>query len=203
MHAVIFDIDGTLLQSASIDDDLYKESVHSVLGPVRFRLTLADYEFVTDAGILSQVLKDNSIAPRSDLVETVVARFVNLLECHIRASGPFDEVPGARRLIGELQASKNHAVAIATGGWRESAELKLKTAGFDLTGVPLATSSESFDRCEIMSIALSRLGREFQSVSYYGDGIWDRDACLALGWRFFPVGSELGGIESYNGICVA
>jgi hypothetical protein len=81
--------------------------------------------------------------------------------------------------------------------------LKLVSAGFDLTDVPLATSSDSSDREEIMKSALSRLGAEFESVSYYGDGPWDRDACRALGWNFIGVGAELSGINSYNGVCVA
>jgi GNAT superfamily N-acetyltransferase len=50
-----------------------------------------------------------------------------------------------------------------------------------------------------MEIALSRLGSAFESVTYYGDGPWDRDACATLGWRFVPVGPALGGIDSFVG----
>ncbi len=200
---MVFDIDGTLLQSAAIDDALYKKSIESVLGPVQFRSSLADYDFVTDSGILSQVLEDNSIVPKPNPTVGVITQFVKLLESHIRDNGPFHEIPGARRLIDKLRMSKNHSVAIATGGWQESSELKLVSAGFDLTDVPLATSSDSSDREEIMKIALSRLGAEFESVSYYGDGPWDRDACRALGWNFIAVGAELSGINWYNGVCVA
>ncbi len=51
-----------------------------------------------------------------------------------------------------------------------------------------------------MRIALSQLGDSFSSVTYYGDGPWDRDASLQLGWNFVAVGSELGGLESYSSI---
>lgn len=95
MRAVIFNIDGTLLQSASVDDALYRASVTAVLGPVRFRASLSDYDFVTDSGILSQVLNDNSL--QSDLIQTIEikARFVEALTSHIREYGPFQEIPGA------------------------------------------------------------------------------------------------------------
>ena len=63
---------------------------------------------------------------------------------------------------------------------------------------PLATSDDAFDRAEIMRIALSSLGTTFDSVSYYGDGPWDRDACDKLGWNFVAVGSALGGLTSYG-----
>jgi hypothetical protein len=54
-----------------------------------------------------------------------------------------------------------------------------------------------------MRIALSRLGNRFESVTYYGDGPWDKAACETLGWRFVAVGPALGGIESYIDIGTA
>ena len=197
MHAVIFDIDGTLLQSASVDDVLYKASVTSVLGSVQFRPSLSDYDFVTDSGILSQVRDDNSLRSNLDQTSEIKARFVKALTSHIRVNGPFQEIPGAKTLLDKLSASDTHSVAIATGGWRDSAVLKLESANFDLSQMPLATADDSFDRTEIMQLALSKLGSEFHLITYYGDGPWDRDACVALGWQFVAVGSALGGIESY------
>jgi FMN phosphatase YigB (HAD superfamily) len=199
VHAVIFDIDGTLLQSATVDETLYRESVTSVLGPVRFRPSLHDYDFVTDSGVLSQILDDNSI--RTDLEQTteIKARFVSALGVYIQVNGPFQEIPGAKKMLDRLGSSNAHSVAIATGGWLDSALLKLSSADFDLSRFPLATSDDSFDRTEIMQLALSRLGSEFRSITYYGDGPWDREACVALGWKFVAVGSALGGIDSYIG----
>ena len=62
MRAVLFDIDGTLLHSAAVDDALYREAVRVVLGDVRLRPSLHEYEFVTDTGVLRQILDDNAIA---------------------------------------------------------------------------------------------------------------------------------------------
>lgn len=197
MHAVVFDIDGTLLQSTSVDDALYKEAVRSVLGPVRLRPSLEEYDFVTDSGILQQILADNSFSTDLNSVSAIKANFVEALTAHISINGPFEEIPGAKRVLDRFRASEEHSVAIATGGWRESAVLKLESAGFDLSGLPLATSDDSHERTTIMQIALSKLGADFRSVTYYGDGPWDQDACAVLGWEFVAVGPVLSGIDSY------
>ena len=200
MHAVIFDIDGTLLQSAAIDDAFYQSAVRSVLGDAIIRPDLSDYDYVSDSGILSQIFSDNSVSEVIEPEAEIKSCFVQLLSDHIAEQGPFKEVPGARDFLKRFDDSSEHAVGIATGGWRASALLKLKTAGFGDFDVPIATSDDARDRQEIMRIALSQLGDSFSSVTYYGDGPWDRDASRQLGWNFVAVGSGLGGIESYPGI---
>ena len=195
-HAVLFDIDGTLLHSAAVDDALYREAVIQVLGDVRLRPTLHDYEAVTDSGVLGQILRDNNIP--GDPLDEVRSLFVQLLVKHVDAHGPFVEIAGASDFLCRLESSVDHAVAFATGGWRESAMLKLDSAGLAWNGLPLASSNDHHERTSIMEIALSQLGKSFETVTYYGDGPWDRDACRALGWNFVAVGPELGGLESYS-----
>lgn len=197
MHAVVFDIDGTLLESASIDDALFREAVRAVLGGVTFRRSLADYSHVSDAGVLQEVFADNDIGHEPALVDAIKWRFVDAVRSHIVASGPFPEIPGAGAMLRQLGDSLDHAVAYATGGWRDSALLKLDSAGFGEFDFPLASSDDAHDRAKIMQIALASLGDSFESVTYYGDGPWDREASLRLGWNFVAVGPVLGGLESY------
>jgi len=196
MHAVIFDIDDTLLHSMADDDRLYRQAIQEVVGPVRFRASLADYEHVSDTGILQQVLSDNNIA--GDAFEQIRERFLASIEAHVERHGPFREVDGARDALDRLRASRQHAVALATGCWRRSAELKLRTAGFSYEDLPLATADDAVERVGIMQHALASLEGEFASITYYGDGVWDQRACLELGWQFRPVGAALGGIEAYH-----
>lgn len=198
MNAVIFDIDGTLLHSAAVDDALYRKAVRAVLGDVKLRPALHDYPFVTDTGVLQQILADNALADEESLLDEIRSVFVGLLRGHVSAHGPFAEIPGARDFLNSLRASPSHAVAMATGGWRQSAELKLSTAGFEIEDVPLATSNDHHERTTIMEIALGSLGRHFDSVTYYGDGPWDLQACEQLGWEFVAVGAELGGLEDFR-----
>ena len=198
MRAVIFDIDGTLLDSATQDEELYKVAVERVLGPVRFRPSLHDYEHVTDTGILLQTLDDNDIATSNHIVSEVQSAFFDALNAHVARSGAFREIPGAGAFLDRLRASVDYGVAIATGGWRGSARIKLDAAGLDIGDIPLVTSDDAIDRAEIMRIALARLPAGGNGVTYFGDGPWDREACERLGWRFLPVGPALDGLLSFD-----
>lgn len=198
-HAVVFDIDGTLLNSSDEDEFLYRQSVESVLGEVQFRQSLADYDYVSDAGILLQVLSDNNVVADSRTIAAIKDEFFVRLEAYVTEVGPFEEVPGAKKLLRRLRQSDSHVFAIATGGWRHTARFKLVTAGFDIDGVPLATSDDAIDRAEIMQNAVNAIGSPIQSITYFGDGSWDMQACRDLGWQFRAVGPELDGILSYDG----
>jgi len=197
-HAVIFDIDDTLLHSMADDDRLYRQAIHDVLGEVRFRPTLADYAHVSDTGILRQVLEDNAIDDDGSRFAAIRGRFLDALARHVEENGPFREIEGAGDMLRRVRASEAHAVALATGCWRPSAELKLRTAGFEFDDLPLATADDAVERESIMRHALASLGGEFESITYYGDGVWDQRACRQLGWTFRAVGEALDGIRAYH-----
>lgn len=196
--AVILDIDGTLLESNRVDGELFVEAIERVLGPVRFRETWEAYGNVSDSGILAEVLRDNGLQDDGTLSRAVKQCFLESLDKHIRAQGPFEEIRGARNFVACLEAAPDCAWAYATGSWAASAELKLRSAGFPFDGVPLASSDDARERCRIMEIALQRLGGTFEDAVYFGDGQWDRKAAGSLGWRFVPVGTALSGLMDFG-----
>lgn len=198
MHAVIFDVDGTLLQSAADDESIYCDAVTEVLGPVQFRDNFFDYRHVTDSGIFRQVLKDNHVDYRPGLETSVRAVFLDMIQQHVKRNGPFQAVPGARKLLQRLERSPEHSVAIATGGWCAVAEFKLRASELNVETVPIATSDDSHVRIEIMKIARSRLLGNFDDVTYVGDAPWDQAASQALGWDFVGVGPSIDGIRNLN-----
>jgi phosphoglycolate phosphatase-like HAD superfamily hydrolase len=202
LKAIVLDIDGTLIESMATGSDLYFSSISAVLGSVEFRENLNDYDHVTDNGIIAQVMEDNALPLDSNAIDSIRSRFVAGLTEHIETDGPFPEIPGAAQFIDRLRVSEEHDVAIATGGWRLSALLKLETSGLNVKGIPVFSCDDSPSRTEIMRIALSSFGNEYESVTYFGDAEWDRRACEILGWAFVPVGSDLGGIETYDNFAV-
>ncbi len=202
LKAIILDIDGTLIESMAIDSELYFSSVSAVLGSVEFRENLNDYDHVTQKGIIAQVMEDNALPLDSNAIDSIRSLFVKCLTEHIETDGPFPEIPGAAQFIDRLRISKEYDVAIATGGWRLSALLKLKTSGFNVEEIPVFSCDDSPSRTEIMRIALAKLGNEYESVTYFGDAEWDRCACETLGWAFVPVGCALSGIDTYDNFCV-
>ena len=197
MHAAIFDVDGTLLDSNGADGELYIAAVERVLGHVRIRSNWGEYEHVTDSGILTEILLDNGIGEDHHIVAAIKSTFIEGLRRHIDAYGPFSEIPGARNFVSRLCGATDRACAYATGCWSTSAVMKLESAGFPIQGVPISSADDSHERRAIMENALRKLGR-CETVTYYGDGVWDREAALSLGWSFVPVGTELAGITEFQ-----
>lgn len=200
MKAIIFDIDGTLIESMAVDTELYFAAVNEVLGPVRIRDRLNDYDHVSDSGILAQILDDNGMGSDTAAADATKAVFVESVARHIETAGPFPAIDGALQFFEKARNADDARVAVATGGWRPSALLKLESAGFDIDGLPLATSDDSPSRVGIMQCALAGIGEDVTTVTYYGDAAWDQQACDILGWTFVAVGPDLGGIESYVGL---
>lgn len=198
MQAIIFDIDGTLLDSFDADAELFSHAIRSVLGNVRIREKWGMYEHVTDNGILAGVAHDNDLQITPALARAIEADHLARLTQHVETKGPFREIPGARRYVSSLMQRSDVCIAYATGAWRSSAMLKLTSAGFPLTGVPLATSDDHHERAQIMRHALSQLPRPVRSITYYGDGEWDAAATSQLGWNFVPVGAKLGGLVRFG-----
>ena len=61
MIAVIFDIDGTLVESFHFDGITYASAVKDVLGEVIIKDNWKHYKNVTDTGILRQIMDENEI----------------------------------------------------------------------------------------------------------------------------------------------
>lgn len=202
MDATVFDIDGTLLDSFEDDCELFVVAVKKVLRISTINTDWSAYRHVTDEGILREIMRENGIAPDAGLVSETKREFVTSLEKHIERHGPFQEIPGAIEFVSQLLASKDHYVAYATGAWRESAMVKLTSAGFPTDGVNVSTSSDFEDRVSIMRGALSAGPSGIERITYYGDGIWDQTAAGELGWEFVPVGETLGGLRNFHGTAV-
>lgn len=191
MRLVMFDIDETLVDTSSFEDDCFVRAINSVL-EVELNRDWTSFNHVSDTGIVNELLKDvESEAERQLFFQRIRATFVELIDGHIKMNGA-QEIAGAVRLFEHLQQREDVVLAIATGGWRETAELKLRSAGISYLGVALATSDDHFDRQKIMQIAQQRAGDfEFASRTYVGDGAWDKAASEALGFNFVLVGNKI------------
>jgi beta-phosphoglucomutase-like phosphatase (HAD superfamily) len=200
MHLVMFDIDGTLVDSAGFDAELYVEAVRDVLN-----LEIDDdwnsYEHVSDSGILEQVLRDARLdGEPQELTARVQERFVTLVRDYLRrAPGTVREIAGARRLVERLLELPSVRVAIATGGWEPTAKLKLAHVGIGTERLGFASSSDARARTDIMRLAAQRAldGATHSRATYFGDGAWDRRASEALGWDFVAVGGGVAHAVAY------
>lgn len=179
---------------------MYADAVRLALGTVRIRDSWDKYARVSDTGVLADICSDNSLV-YNDSVSTVVMKvYLGLLQSHCEAKGPYCEVPKALKYLTALRSRPDVRVAYATGGWRTTAEYKLRSAGFPLENIPLASADDYQERTQIMLHALAQLEGPFSSVTYFGDGPWDRAASAQLGWGFVAVGPKLDGLSDFGAV---
>ena len=192
----MFDIDGTLVDSMRVDSHLYARAVRETLGgDVYIDETWRPYAHVTDSGILDEILAQHRFEePLDELRSSVKRRFVELVRDHLDAgTSILREIRGATALLQELRARPEVRVAIATGGWAETALMKLAAIGVSVDGIGFASSSDAHERTKIMELAAERALRGVVPMTrtYLGDGAWDQRASAELGYRFIAIGRAL------------
>ena len=200
MHLAMFDIDGTLVESLDQDADCFVSAVRDELG-IEVDTRWHRYTHVTDSGILRQVIDESGTEVFDDSMEQAVKRrFLQYIATRLEAA-PVRQIPGAADFLGYLATRADVRVSLATGGWLESAKLKLTSAGIDIRDLTICSSSDHYSRTQIMRMSeQSHQGVSFDSKTYFGDGAWDRAASSELGYRFILLGNALKwhpAIENY------
>ena len=189
---VIFDIDGTITATIEADDYGFIKTFNDLY---RIDLGGADWgEFkdITDLGITRQVFKTHfSRFPKRDEIDQIKKHFLGLLEKQFQLDpSKFSEVVGAGAFFNQLQ-EKEYRVAIATGGWQETAEFKLERVGLDVSSIPFANSNHHHSRADITKLAIEFArdfyAAEFERIIYFGDGRWDLMTCREMGIDFIGV----------------
>ena len=212
MHLVMFDIDGTLVDTSGFEDDCFVRAIQSEYS-TDIDTDWSTFKHVSDSGIVNELTKNISDAEeRRFIFDRIQFRFVEFVRERL-ASIAAPEIAGAAEFIEHLKKNGDVVLALATGGWRASAELKLVSACIDFSGIAFASSDDHFDRSEIMRAAQYRTGRErFETRTYIGDGVWDKAASKALGFNFILVGNKTSnhqqidnyydkaGVEAYIGL---
>ena len=147
---------------------------------------LGEYVEVTDAGILREICKSFDDEEFQRIEASVRGEFLQRLRraVHTRPED-FRAVAGAQSIFHHVRQA-GWTPTIATGGWRESAELKLAIAEIPMHQIPLVTSSEEAKRVDIIRLAVREAApmEVADDVVYIGDGTWDVRACRELGIGF-------------------
>jgi phosphoglycolate phosphatase-like HAD superfamily hydrolase len=196
MHLIMFDLDGTLVDSNPIDSDCYLQALVDVFG---FDLSTIDrdwgnYPHVTDVGILQTLCQTElGRAPTPDEVSRYQQRFLALLHIEI-GKQPLQSIAGASEILAQLSSDPHYAIALATGAWGKTARLKLQVTGLDRLISTTACADDAYARVEIMRCAYNRSisayqQSQFESVTYIGDGVWDGIAAKDLDYHFIGIGT--------------
>ena len=190
MIGVVFDIDGTLVDSYDLDERLYRRAVLSEAPAVKFRNSWREYRYSTDSGILTEILEEFNL-PVNQYYDSVRRRFGELVKDHLQNGNHCKPIPGAVSLLKDLSERPGIQIGIATGGWAHSARMKLDAAGFSELSFPMSSSDDAHSRTDIMEICASRMEFPIESFVYVGDAEWDLRAAKKLGWGFIGIGKRL------------
>lgn len=196
MNLAIFDVDGTLTETDHVDDICFVQALadaHAIRG---VRTDWAGYPHTTDSAITSHIFRERfNRAPEEGELLKFKSQFVRLLEDYrAKDSSLFAEIAGASLMLRRLNQEPGWRVAIASGGWRVSATLKLKTAGIEVNDYPAAFADDGLSREEILRAAVMKARSlyrrdDFVRIVSVGDGVWDVRTARNLRFTFLGVGS--------------
>ena len=133
-------------------------------------------------------------ADRSSLHSAVRSQFRNLVSDYVAArGGVIPEIPGAMQFVSRLMKNPSVRVAVATGGWKETALIKLRAIRLDPGRLSIASSSDAVSKVDIMRIAERRAlpSGGAKRKTYFGDSSYDRQSSRKLGYDFIAIGENV------------
>ncbi|MDB4286032.1 HAD family hydrolase, partial [bacterium] len=172
---VIFDIDGTLIDSVKIDGYGFIQTYKELFGIDLGEADWTKFSHVTDWGLSNSIFEQfMGRLPTEAELESVREHFLNIL---VSQSGDdhslLQEIPGAVDFFHFLKEI-GAPLAIATGGWAATASFKLDQIGLKFHDVSFANSNHHYSRKVItqhaIDMAKAQHQTEFQRIIYFGDG---------------------------------
>ncbi|WND03669.1 HAD hydrolase-like protein [Temperatibacter marinus] len=204
MHLILFDVDGTLVNSQSFSDTLFKRAIEECL-EIDSPDDWEGISHLTGTGILAEVYmkaKEEALSEKKhDLVRDHYLDLV--MEKLMDEPTLCPAISGGPDLVNRCLSNENYVVAFTSGDWGPSACFKLSSAGYDISKAVIASSDDHYDRMEILLLARERAeemfedGEGFETITYVGDSKWDMLAAEGLGWRFIGLGDLVSDAEMH------
>lgn len=188
---IIFDVDGTLIGGEAADWLAFDSAIESVLNFSADEAFFAGLPEITAQSIAEAAVCASGAETGCGLEERVRdGYFHGLREAHRSDPSTFRPRPGVPELLAHLTALPGVKIALATGDWHPTITFKLAAAGLDISRFPLATSSDTARRPDIIRLAAERAGVPLSQSVYVGDGPWDLRACRELRIPFIGTGAR-------------
>lgn len=184
--AVIFDVDGVLLDLTAAEEDAFFLAFERLHGLTGLSRDWDSYRIRNDEHIIAEILERHGLTGRE---EAVVADYLALLAGGLQ-SGRLKpvEIAGARALLDQLSGTR---LGIATANLLPAARLRLDSLGLWAPVAGLAFGAEgSGHKRETVARAIAATGLPKNRIVYVGDNLNDVDAGLANGVHFIGFAQE-------------
>ncbi|HEX4951101.1 MAG TPA: haloacid dehalogenase-like hydrolase [Blastocatellia bacterium] len=196
MKLAIFDIDGTLTDTSWVDHRCFERAL-AAIGMPSLEADWIGCQHISDTGLTQHLYQAcHARHPHDHEEATLREHFVSfLLEQHAQDEALFAEIAGAAAMLVQLAEKRDWVIAMATGCWRASAEMKLRAAGIALHEKPGGFAEDGPARESIVSTAIRRASEHYDHASFdkivsIGDGLWDVRTAANLGLPFVGIATD-------------
>lgn len=191
--AVIFDVDGVLLELTRAEEDAFFVPFERRYGLTDISRDWNSYAIRNDENIIAEILARHGLPEHEHTA--VVADYLNVLKLQL-ADGTIETIviPGALELLQNLHASRR--LGIATANLLGAAELRLKHAGlwYHVSARAHGADGGGHKR-EILARAIAATGLPKNRIVYIGDNLNDVEAGLANGVNFIGFSTDSGRLK--------
>ena len=192
MKLVLFDIDGTLLNTGAFGVRSLVKAVENITGK-RPKYDLEELIGVSDKRNFAYIYKCAAgKAPTAKQLKEVKEEYIKLLPEELNAlrkNKKYKAARGVEDFIKSLLKYPNVKVALATGNVEEAAKIKLEPAGLAKYFVTGGFGWDAEKRPQLLACAVKRAGRVFkhkfkpEEVFVIGDTHWDVLAAKENGYH--------------------
>jgi HAD superfamily hydrolase (TIGR01549 family) len=186
--AVIFDVDGVLLELTRAEEDAFFVPFERRYGLKGISRDWNSYAIRNDENIIAEILARHGL-PELEHAE-VVADYLDFLKQQL-ADGTIETIaiPGAPELLQKLEGSRR--MGIATANLLGAAELRLRHAGlWDHVSTHAHGADGGGYKREILARAITATGLAKNRIVYIGDNLSDVEAGLSNGVHFIGFSTD-------------
>ncbi len=126
---LLFDIDGTLINTGGAGLKAMKSTVKSIFGNEEL---LKDYSFAgkTDSQIMNDMIRRSGLDDNPETLSKLLKQtYIEKLRTNLKNSDNFRTYPNVNELLDNYQKKEDYELALLTGNFETGAKLKLEHAG--------------------------------------------------------------------------
>lgn len=182
MDLILFDIDGTLTRSGGAGRQTF-DRVFARLYQEKEVTRGLEFAGKTDPVIIHDIFSTrfNRVPTQNEMIR-VKRAYLKILEDEVRTVRPYQPIEGIAEILKILSGSEHVLLGLATGNFRESAFLKLQSAGLRKFFTFGGFGSDSTDRVELTKLGIERgrklipFQKNFKRAFVVGDTPYDVEA---------------------------